>query len=275
MAQTRAAAEGWQIEPDSAEAYERYLVPAMMARWAEQLVDLAAPRPGERVLDLGCGTGVVARTAARAVGRGGSVTGLDLNEGMLAAAQAAAARQGLAVEWRAGNATALPFPGASFDVVLSQQALQFVSDPAAALREAARVLRPQGRLALNVCRPLERCPAYVHLAEALGRHLGPAAAAGMRSPFRDWSVDDLRGLLAGAGLREVRVRIEVSSVRYPSVSELVRREASSSPLAGPVAALSTAAREALLRELEEALRGFVDDEGFVTPLELYLASGRR
>jgi ubiquinone/menaquinone biosynthesis C-methylase UbiE len=265
--------EGWQLEGSSAEAYEKYLVPALMRRWAEQLVDLAAIAPGERVLDVGCGTGIVARTAAARAGAGGRVAAVDVNEQMLEVARAAGG--GRTIEWREGNAGALPFPDGAFDAVLSQQMIQFVSQPTAVLGEMWRVLRPGGRLAVSACRAIAHSPAYVPLADALSRHVGPQAGAGMRSPFSSWSPGELRGLLEGAGFRDVKVRIDVGSVRYPSPREFLRREAASSPLAGPVAALIEAARAALVRDLEDALRPHVDDEGVVSPLETYVATGTR
>ena len=167
----------WQLEADSAEAYERYLVPAVMARWAEALVERAALRPGGRVLDVGCGTGTVARTAAARLGKDGRLTGIDLNEGMLVRARMVSSGVRPSIEWRQGNATALPFPDGAFDVVLSQQMLQFVPDRGAALREMRRVLDSGGRAAVAVCRPIERSPGYPPLAEALRRHVGPEAEA--------------------------------------------------------------------------------------------------
>jgi SAM-dependent methyltransferase len=274
MPQTRST-EGWQLETNSAEAYERYLVPAMMARWAALLVDAAGPEASARVLDVGCGTGIVARTAATRVGASGRVAGVDLNEGMLAVARAASSAIRPPIEWRHGSATALPFPDQSFDVVLSQQMLQFASDPTAALREMHRVLVPGGRAAVLVCRPIAHSPDYVVMAEALGRHAGHEAEAMMRSPFPAWSANDLRALVSGSGFPAVKVRIDAGSVRYPSAEEFLRREAASSPLAGPIGTLSATARGALIRELEMALRDRLDDEGIVLPLEAYLVLAHR
>ena len=241
-------AEGWQLEDNAAEAYERYLVPAIMTGWADQLLDLAALQPGERILDVGCGTGIVARRA--------SSSRPD-------------------VEWRQGNATALPLPDGAFDAVFCQQMLQFVSDPPAALREMRRVLAPGGRAIVGVCRPVEHAPAYVALADALKRHAGPEAEAMMRSPFPSWSVDDVRALLGAAGFARVRVRIEVGAVRYPSPLEFLRREAASSPLAGPIGALDAGARAALVQELGAALSHRADDDGLALHIETYAAIGYR
>jgi SAM-dependent methyltransferase len=110
-----------QPTESAVEVYERHMVPAIFASWVSALLDLVAPKPGERVLDVACGTGVVARQAASQVGIGGHVVGLDLNGEMLALARAL----GPAVEWREGNAMALPFATNAFDVVVCQQGLQF------------------------------------------------------------------------------------------------------------------------------------------------------
>ena len=129
---------GWQLDTDSAEAYERYLVPAIFEPFARAPRRARrAQRTGERVLDAACGTGVVARYAAP---RAGHVVGADVNAGMLAVA----ARIAPQLEWVQADIAALPFEDGSFDLVLCQQALQFVPDHAAALAELRRVLAPGG-----------------------------------------------------------------------------------------------------------------------------------
>ena len=117
----------WQLEGSAAELYERYLVPAITAKWAEDLIVRAQPRAGESVLDIACGTGVVARLAARRVAARGQVTGLDLNAGMLAVARRVP-NEGPPINWIEGSALDLPFPSDSFDVVLCQLGLQFFPD---------------------------------------------------------------------------------------------------------------------------------------------------
>ena len=112
------------IGSNAAEVYETELVPAIFAPWAPLLVAKAALRHGERVLDVACGTGVVTRLAAEQVGTGGHVVGVDLNPGMLGRARASSLPEGTAVEWREGDAGALPFSAASFDAVFCQLGLQ-------------------------------------------------------------------------------------------------------------------------------------------------------
>ncbi|WP_456822246.1 class I SAM-dependent methyltransferase [Bradyrhizobium sp. USDA 4502] len=132
----------WQVAGNAAETYEDALVPAVFAPWAPLVVALADPRAGERVLDVACGTGVVARLAAQRVGPAGSVTGLDLNPGMLAvAASIAAARPTTSapITWQEASATNMPLPAGTFDVVYCQLGLQFFPDrPRRTARDVSR-----------------------------------------------------------------------------------------------------------------------------------------
>lgn len=263
---------GWQLAEDSAEAYEEFLVPFTLEGWARRLVDHANLAPGERVLDAGCGTGIVARTAASVVGPEGSVTGVDLNGDMIAVAQRASEGTRPAIDFRQGDAADLDVPSGSFDVVLAQELLQFVPDREAVVGEMHRVLDRDGRLAMSVLRSLDHNRPYAALAAVLDRHLGPEAGDGIRSPFPDLSVDDLRSLLERNGFQDVHVTIAVSSGRYPSPAEMLRREAAASPLAEPVGALEDGEREGLVEDLAQALEPFVDDDGVVVPFATYLAT---
>src|SRR5215468_6069587 len=132
----------WEFVGSVPENYERYLVPSIFGPWASDLVEVAAPQLGERVVDIACGTGIVALTAAQRVGSGGRVVGLDLSVPMLQVARTAAAARGVSVEWREGSAVKLPLADAAFDVAFCQQGLQFFPDRGAALREMYRVLAP-------------------------------------------------------------------------------------------------------------------------------------
>src|SRR5262245_50428962 len=169
MAQT----ETFQVSAAAAEAYESTFVPALFAEWAPHLCDLAAVGPGQRVLDVACGTGIVARVAADRLGGAGHVVGVDLNDAMLTVAR----RVRRDLEWRQGNAEALPFPPASFDRVLCQMALMFFPDRARALREMRRVAAVGGVVALVVPASLGDQPAYGPFVEMATRHAGPEAAS--------------------------------------------------------------------------------------------------
>lgn len=144
------------------ELYQRFMVGAIFRPWAEDFLALAELRSDVRVLDVACGTGAVTRVVAGRVGGPGHVVGLDLSPGMLAVARASSEP---GIEWREGNAMAMPFPDGYFDLVLCHQGLQFMPDRLAALREMRRVLVAGGRLVLGVfC----SSPGNVALA-----HIGP------------------------------------------------------------------------------------------------------
>lgn len=275
MSDRASQSTGWQLEQSAPEAYEQYLVPPIFVPWAEHLIDRANIQEGDRVLDVACGTGVVARHAAPRVGDTGSVVGLDINEGMLAVAERTAAEVQPAIEWRQGDVTDLPFSVEYFDVVFCQQALQFFDDPTIALAEMRRVLGPDGRVLLSVWRSLEYQPAYIVLAEALERHISEEAGAMMRSPFPAWDVDYLRTIARDAGFGDVSITIEVDSGRYPSVEEFVRREAASSPLAEPISVVEQEIRDELIHEVGDALGDYTDNDGVVFPMESYVLTASR
>ena len=136
--------EPWQLVGTAAELYERYLVPSITSLWANDLVSRANPRTGERVLDVACGTGIVARTVSERMSAG-RVVGLDINGGMLAVARSTSTQSPVSVEWMEASALKLPFPAHAFDLVLCQLGLQFFPDPSVALKEMLRVLAPDGR----------------------------------------------------------------------------------------------------------------------------------
>lgn len=267
--------EQWQLNGNAPEAYEKYLVPAIFKKWAGYLVEQAGLKPGDRILDLCCGTGIVACTAAAHIGMNNLIAGLDINEGMLAVARKTSSRMYPEIEWHPGDASAIPFTDGSFDAVLCQQAFQFFPDPPAVLNEMYRVLVPNGRLAINVLRPIQYSPAYIILANILEEHAGTQAGAIMRSPFPSWTIEQLRDLMTDAKFRNVHIQTVITPIRFPSAEEFLIREAASSPLAGSINALSFDAREKLIADIEEALIEYTDDDGIVFPMETYIAVGNR
>jgi ubiquinone/menaquinone biosynthesis C-methylase UbiE len=250
--------ERWQVAGNAAEIYQRELVPAVFGPWAKRVIELAELRPGLRVLDVACGTGVVARLAAETVGVDGLVAALDLNSGMLAVAAELPAVEGAPIEWIEGTAQAVPFADASFDVVCCQLGLQFFPDREGALREMKRVLVPSGRAVVMVWREIDRAPGFAVLAAALGRTIGPDAEALMTAPFSLSDAHELSRLLETAGLRDCAIRAETGNVRFLSSAMFVRSYVGGSPLASMVAAAPAAAYEKLVREVERALDPLIE-----------------
>jgi ubiquinone/menaquinone biosynthesis C-methylase UbiE len=257
--------EQWQLSASAAELYERYPVQYILAPWAPGLVALAHLQLGERVLDVACGTGVVARRAAPAVGPNGRVTGLDLNPGMLAVARSLPPPSGPPITWIQGSAVAMNFPNASFDVVLCQQGLQFFPDRPAALREMRRVLVPSGRVLLSVWRIMG--PYQVAVVDALRQHVSAAAATTFSASRVVPNAEELYRLVVEAGFREVTIHPCVMTMRLPAVKGFVLSHLAATPVASAVAAVGSEARAALADEVSRALQAYVDGDGLAIPDE--------
>jgi ubiquinone/menaquinone biosynthesis C-methylase UbiE len=240
--------DAWQLRGGAAELYERYLVPAVTSLWATDLVERAAPRAGERVLDLACGTGIVARLAAERMGVG-RVVGVDINAGMLAVARSLPTNARLEIEWQEGSALALPFPDDSFDLVFCQLGLQFFPDRQTALREMWRVLRRGSRVALSVFTSIENTPAASALADALDRRLGPGAGRAKRSEHVLSDSRELRDLLRGADFRDVELTTVTQIIRFPSAGEYARLQLSATPLAALFVDMGSERRAAILERI--------------------------
>jgi ubiquinone/menaquinone biosynthesis C-methylase UbiE len=266
----------WQVAGSAPEVYERELVPAVFAVWAPILVELAQPHSGERVVDVACGTGIVARIAAKRVGPTGAVVGFDLNPAMLSVARSVStdARSGAPLQWQEASADKLPLPDGSFDIVYCQLGLQFFADRAAALREMRRVLGADGRLALMVWRGIHESPGFTALAEALERHVGQPAAAIMRAPFGLSDADELEALVGAAGFQDIALQQRSGTVRFPSVERFVLSYVAGSPLAGPVSKADDAAREALITDVGNALAKYTSDTELAFPITAHLLSAR-
>jgi ubiquinone/menaquinone biosynthesis C-methylase UbiE len=264
--------EQWQVSGNAPEAYERYLVPTLFTLWATDLIGRLPLHAGEHVLDVACGTGSVARLAAHRVSPGGTVTGLDLNPGMLAVARSLPHAPDVRMDWREGSAMALPSANALFNVVLCQQGLQFFPDRVAALREMHRVLVPGGRLGLSVWRPLQHNPYMAALGNALERHVSAEVAASSRTVCALGDAETLRSLLLQVGFREVCISIATLVMRFVSVEAFVPGQFVATPYARAVAALDAPARTALLEDVRMALRSYTGDTGVAVPTEAHVAT---
>ncbi len=213
----------WENVPVGAEHYERELVPELFAPWARELVEAVDLRAGERVLDLACGTGVVARAAAPRVGMSGSITGVDVNGDMLAVARRVSRTTTPVIIWRQADAHHTGLADRAFDVALCQQGLQFFADRRSVVRELHRVLAPGGRLAASVWCGAEN-PGYVPISSALQRRLpdAPQAAAFVHAIFGLSDAGQLKQLLVEAGFVDVRVTVRTRPVGFATAEAWVR-----------------------------------------------------
>ena len=248
--------ERGQVSRSAAEVYEEFFVPALFAEWAGRVADAAHVTPGMRVLDVACGTGILARTVAERVGQNGSVVGLDVNEGMLAVAQHCAPQ----VEWHQGHAESLPLPSQTFDAVVSQFGMMFFHDRMRAIQEMARVVRPGGYLAFAVWDSLAQIPGYRELVALLQRHCGEAVANGLRAPFVMGDVGELRALCHAAGMAQAAITTHRGRARFPSIEQWIYTDIKGWTLAD---AMDDEHYVRLVVEAQKALRRFVQPDGSV------------
>jgi SAM-dependent methyltransferase len=260
--------ETFQISPEQAEAYEARFVPAIFADWAPPLLDAAGVHAGQSVLDVACGTGVVARAAADRVGPSGTVTGLDLNEAMLAVARRL--RPDLA--WQQGDAADLPFPDDTFDVVLCQSALMFFPDPTRAVREMGRVCRPGGVVGAQVYSSLDDQPAYGPWVHMVARFAGPEAVSLLGTYWVHGDLDVLTARFEEVGLDVAAVHTRVGTARFGSVEDLVLTEIASTPL---VDRITDDVRRRILEESQEVLGQYCTGTGVEAPLAGHLVVARK
>lgn len=254
------------------ENYERYFVPAIGAPLANDLIKIAALRPGERVLDVACGTGVVARLASQRVGDAGTVAGLDVNPGMLAVARSTTS-SGTAIEWREGRAESMPFPDESFDAVLCQMGIQFIPDKHTALSEMRRVLASNGRLILNVPGPTPQL--FAIMEQALARHISAEAAGFVSQVFSLHDPAGIQNLIRGAGFREVSVQAGTRSLRLPAAEEFLWQYIYSTPLAGVAGQADDTLLESLERDVVAKWQEFVEDHALMLQVRMVVATARK
>ena len=262
-------AETFSLSLEAAERYESAFVPAFFAQWAPTICAAAGVGPGQRVLDVACGTGIVARTAARLVAPTGSVVGLDVNEAMLTVAR----RVSPNLEFRQGDATALPFPDESFDTVMCQLALMFFPDPATAVSAMARVIRPDGSVAILVPSALGSQPAFKPFVDMAARHAGPEALSLLSAYFVFGNLDQLVRLVQSSGLRPTVAETRRGTYRAASVDAFVTTEVESTPL---LERISDAVYQQIRAEARDVLAPFVSaDQRFEAPFDCNLVVARR
>lgn len=261
--------ETWQVSSEAPVVYEREFVPALFSQWPPVIAEVAAIGPGDRVLDVGCGTGVLAREAAERVGADGHVIGLDLNEGMLAVAR----RVRPELEWRHGDAMHLPFEDRAFDAVVSQFMLMFCPDPVAALREMWRVLAPAGRLAVAVCGPLPDAAGYAALANVGERVCTPEVVDLLRSPFAFGDRQQFSELVRTAGIADAEIETRDRPVHFPSIDALVHAEVMASPIRDVI---DDGSFDALVHGARESLADLCRSDGTIGfPMPAHIMSARK
>ena len=253
-----------QVITSAAQVYEEFFVPALFQEWSPRVAQKAGIQTGDSVLDVACGTGIVARTVAQLVGERGSVIGLDVNEGMLSVARQKAPH----INWQHGVAEDLPFEDNHFDAVVCQFALMFFENRTKAIQEMMRVLRPNKKLVLAVWGSLYDTPGYNAMVNLLLRLFAEPAANALRAPFNLGDTDTLRALFRDAGIDNIQIDTINGTVQFPSLESWVYTDIKGWTLADMI---DNTQYEQLQSEAKTALSQFVMDDGsvrFTSPAHL-------
>ena len=254
------------------EIYQNGLVPSIFGPWSTATLELAVPQPGDKVLDIACGTGIVARLAAQFVGRTGHVVGLDANPGMIEVARSLPSPPGLTIEWREGNALALPFSEPKFNIVFCQGGLQFMPERLTALQEMWRVLLPGGRLAILVFQEIQFTPGFAVVVDALESFAGAHAAEFLSTPFVLSDAEELRSLLVEAGFHQIVIRPEIKIIHFPSPEKFVHCLIMGSPRGSQIDEQSLAK---IISQTSARLQSYTRQGELFFPMRAHLASARR
>lgn len=255
----------------AAQAYEDHLVGAVFGPWAQRVVDLAAPKPGETVLDVACGTGIGARLAAPLMAGGGRIISLDSDAGMVAVAEKTAASADLpkdvALEWQATPAEKLEIEAASVDLCLCLQGPQFVTEPHVAMAKIRRALKPNGRLAASMWNELPNNKGHYAIAQALQARGVPPAT----KPFSKGKPEDARQLITEADLEIERFETGEFKAWFPTVRAFVDGVAAGAPATRhAIAQLSDADRAGFLKDVEDILAPYKTDGGVELPTSAHV-----
>jgi SAM-dependent methyltransferase len=244
---------------DSPSAWEHLVVPAFAYEWATDLVEDFV-EPGDRVLDVACGTGIVARCARHRMRYRGHVVGVDCDEDKIALAELC---EPVTVQWHVAHAERMPFRPQCFDVVLCQQGFQHFTHKLIALREMRRVICEGGRLALTVWRAAELMPVYAALENVMRDIVGDPAFK--LPPFAYDDPAELKRIAEEAGFLNVELLKETKTARLEKWTDMVSIALDAyRGLFGPVEDFDEVQRGRFMVAVRDALRGYEDpDTGVV------------
>ncbi len=209
-----------QEELEAGRGYEALFVPALFEPWTKHLIEGASVEEGYHVLDVACGSGVLARHALARSGQFGRVVGVDPAPGMIAAAREIEP----GIEWVLGGAESLDFGDATFDCVVSQFGMMFFKDRIKAASEMYRVMKPDGRLAIAVWNSLANNPAYGDIIAVLDEQVSIAAGDALRLPYSLGDSDAVIEALTQSGFVDIKAETRTEQARFPSSRTMVEAE---------------------------------------------------
>lgn len=264
---------GYTIQKENAELFERFMGPAWFGPCAKALVALAAPAPGERVLDLACGTGLAAREVASVLKGAASISGCDINQAMLDVGSEVAARESHNIDFKQGDAGELPYQDGTFDLVLCQQGFQFFPDRAAALGEIKRVLAPTGRFAAAIWLSEAHCPGQGAFIGAMEKH--GLDVSGSRRAFSFGDEAQLRSVFGGQCFPFLEIGSARFMAKFDSPKHCIEVLATSTLYVRMALEQATPdLRKTILDDAVAALEKYKANASVQIPMETHLLLGR-
>jgi ubiquinone/menaquinone biosynthesis C-methylase UbiE len=262
--------DGFQLTGDAARTYEEQKVPAMFEPLARATLALHQVRPGDRVLDVACGTGIVARIVREQFGSVPRVTGVDLNEAMIETARVVSSRDGVVADFHVCDVTSTPFDDGEFTFIICQQGLQYFPAEDAALAELLRVAAHGARFAFTVwSRP---SPLIAAFSDSVRAHAGATLAEKAIAPFAWTGADTIVERMRAVGYVDVNIEeLEVDrTINDPEQG--VPKEIMSTPAGPPVADMGEAVFRTVVNEMLEATQHYRHGDRLVIPQHTHLIS---
>lgn len=259
--------EAFQLSGSAASIYEEQKVPAMFGPLAEATLSVVPLFENDQVIDLACGTGIVARKVRQKIGAGARIVGVDLNEGMIEIARNLTDQNARSCDWYVSNVTELPFENETFTMAFCQQGIQYFPDTVAALREIKRVLRPSGRLSLTVWSGPSDF--FIALANSLRERISEEVALQSLAPFSFGEIGSLTEDMQRVGFREITSQL-ITVDRTIGSESAIEREIMANPVGSQVADRGNQVMANIVAEVSEALSNYRQGSGFVVPQQTRL-----
>ena len=265
------AQSGFQLSGNAAAIYENQKVPAMFAPLADATLKVVSLFDDDIVMDVACGTGIVARKVRDKIGSAARIVGADLNEGMIETAKGLTDAQSRSCEWHTANATDLPFEDGTFSIAFCQQGMQFIPDKEGALREIHRVLRPTGRVALTVWNGM--ADFMVPIADALGRYINSEVAEKARAPFA-FNGETLLPIMSDIGFIDVSIENLTINRIIQATDSAIRDEIMGLPIAPSVKEKGDDVLQIIVQETLDGLSRFLQGTDFIVPQHTHLIQAK-